>query len=122
MPDWNVSVITHDGQFKTVTLYDYNMQSDAERAALAQTGGQRVYCANCFTAKKETPSTSQNTNSNTSRSYDYSSNIEFDYSTKEGLIVGYLAAAILPTILLLCINPILAILFNIAFARWWFTN
>ena len=42
MPDWNVSVITHDGQFKTVTLYDYNMQSDAERAALAQTGGQRV--------------------------------------------------------------------------------
>jgi hypothetical protein len=121
MADWEVQLITKDGQIKTVKVYDYNYPSDAESAALSQTGGQRIIWSSPFTATKETPNTSQNTNSNTSRSYDYS-NIEFDYSTKEGLIVGYIAAAILPTILLWCINPIPAILFNIAFARWWFTS
>jgi hypothetical protein len=121
MPDWKVDVITQDGQFKTVTVYDYNYQSDAERAGLAQSGGQRVYCATPFITKKETLTTSQNSNSNTYSSYDYS-NVEFDYSTKGGLVAGYIAAAILPTILLWCIHPIPAILFNIAFARWWFTN
>lgn len=122
MPDWEVQLITKDGQIKTVKVYDYNYQSDAESAALSQTGGQRIIWCSPFREKTEYGSTSDNDNRpHYSPSVNYD-NIEFDYSTKEGLIVGYLAAAILPTILLLCINPILAILFNIAFARWWFTN
>ena len=122
MADWEVQLITKDGQIKTVKVYDYNYPSDAENAALSQTGGQRIIWCSPFREKTEYGNTSQNTSSNTSRSYDYSSNIEFDYSTKEGLFAGYLAAAIIPTIFLWLINPIPAILFNIAFARWWFTN
>ena len=120
--DWEVQLITKDGQIKTVKVYDYNYPSDAESAALSQTGGQRIIWSSPFREKTEYGSTSDNDNRpHYSPSVNYD-NIEFDLSTTNGMIGGYIAATLLPTIFLWCIHPIPAILFNIAFARWWFTD
>ena len=119
MTGWIVDVITESGQVRTVKVYDFTLKSDAEAAALSQSGGGQVYYSAPFV--EGTQSTSQNSNSEPFRGFDVS-NVKFNYSTKEGLIGGYIAATILPTLILWCINPIPAILFNIAFARWWFTD
>jgi hypothetical protein len=119
MFDWKVDVITKNGQVRTVKVYNFTLKLDAEAAALSQSGGGRVYYSAPFV--EDIPNPPQNTISEPFRGFDVS-NVEFDYSTKEGLIGGYIAATILPTFILWCINPIPAILFNIAFARWWFTD
>ena len=119
MTGWKVDVITESGQVRTVKVYDFTLKSDAEAAALSQSGGGQVYYSAPFV--EGTQSTSQNSNSEPFRGFDVS-NVKFNYSTKEGLIGGYIAATILPTLILWYINPIPAILFNIAFARWWFTD
>jgi len=46
--DWNVQVILHGGQMKTVQVFDYNNAEDAKAAAVAQTGAKRAYSATCF--------------------------------------------------------------------------
>lgn len=120
MTDWNVQVTTEDGQVKTVKVYDYNYPSDAGRAALSQTGGKSVVWCSPF---REVQNTNQSSDNDESSYYSFGiSDIEFDYSTKSGLITGYICATLLPTIILWCFNPIPAILFNIAFSRWWFTD
>jgi len=119
MFDWKVDIITESGQVRTIKVYDFTLKSDAEAAALSQSGGGQVYYSAPFVESIQ--STPQNSNSEPFRGFDVS-DIEFDYSTKQGLIAGYIAATILPTFILWCINPIPSILFNIAFARWWFTD
>jgi len=119
MTDWKVDVITDNGQVRTVKVYDFTLKSDAEAAAISQSGGGRVYYSAPFV--ENIPNTSHNSNSEPHHRFDVS-NVEFDYSTKEGLITGYIAATIIPTFILWCINPIPAILFNLVFARWWFTD
>ena len=119
MADWKVDVITKNGQVRTVKVYDFTLKSEAEAAALSQSGGGQVYYSAPFV--EGIPNSPQNTIPEPFLGFDVS-NVEFDYSTKEGLIAGYIAAAILPTFILWFINPIPAILFNIAFARWWFTD
>jgi hypothetical protein len=119
MTDWKVDVITESGQVRTVKVYDFTLKSDAEAAALSQSGGGRVYYSAPFVESAQ--STSQNSNLESHDSF-YLNNVEFNYYNKEGLICGYIAVTIIPTFILWCINPIPAILFNIAFARWWFTD
>lgn len=122
MTDWRVQLTTADGQVKTVTVYDYNYPSDAERAALSQTGGQSINWSSPFIEKKESTYITESNEDSSSYSTFNINDIEVDYSTKAGLIQGYICTTLLPTIILWCINPIPAILFNIAFARWWFTD
>jgi hypothetical protein len=117
--DWDVQVVTKDLQIKTVRVYDYNYPSDAQRAALSQTAGDRVISCQAYNKPQEVSTTQSY--EKTSSNYDFS-NVEFDYSTKGGLLVGYICATIVPTFILWIINPIPAIIFNIFFARWWFTD
>jgi len=121
MTDWNVQVFTQDGQVKNVKVYDYNYPSDAERAALSQTGGAKVIWSSpfCDTLGSDNEPTTQSSGGGF---YVDMRPSDFDYSTKEGLIGGFICATLLPTIILLLIHPIPAILFNLALARWWFTD
>lgn len=118
MPDWNVQVITEEGQIKNIKVYDYNYLGDAESAALSQTGGKRVIWASPFV---ESPKT-DNVNTEGTKTYSQKSYTVYDYSLRKDKISGFVSATLLPTIVLWLFHPFLAILFNILLARWWFTN
>jgi hypothetical protein len=117
--DWEVQVATKTGQIKTVKVYDYAYPEDAKRAALAQTGADRIIWASTFiNREKSSDSSSIYQNSN------WSSGFDFDFDTKfaedNENIIGFIQVTILPTIILLFIHPVLAILFNIALIKFWF--
>lgn len=121
--DWEVCLLTKNNQIKTVIVYDYNYMSDASEAALAQTGGKQVLWCSGYNPpppwqREQEPEEPTYYNS-TPSSY---GEIKFDYDTKEGLLAGYLFATFVPSVILAFINPILTIIFNILFARWWFSK
>lgn len=117
--DWEVQVITKDMQIKNVKVYDYNYPSDAQRAALAQTAAERVIWCQAYTPSTNNESTSTYEPSCSEPEY---IEIDFDYSTTSGKVQGYIVATLLPSALLWIVHPFLCIVFNLFFARWWFTD
>jgi hypothetical protein len=122
--DWEVCVLTKSNQVKTVIVRDFIYMSDASEAALALTNGKQVIWCNGhnppppWQIDEEVPQQQEQ--------YTYAPfpdiRINWDYDKIEHLIAGYLLVAFFPTIILMFIHPIAAIVFNVVFGRWWFTK
>lgn len=119
--DWEVQVITKDMQIKNVKVYDYNYPSDAQRAALCQTGADRVIWCQPYTPNTNNESTSTYDSGYSEPEYIYV-DYDYDYSKPEDNIAGYIVATLLPSALLWIVHPFLCIVFNVFFARWWFID
>lgn len=119
MTDWEVKVITHNNQVKDVRVNDCIYPDDAVRAAISQTAGkQMISCQAVYDQK------SYSSLDTTETFYDETYYIPpqnwRENDTYEYWIGSFLQVAIVPTIILICINPLLAILFCLAFGWWWF--
>ena len=124
MPDYKVKIKTDSGQFRDCIVRDFVYSSDAEKAALSQTGGGQVWSVSPHSDKTEETSswsdTSYNQSSNnegwdTSDWYDDEGNI-----TRKGEFGEYALVTALPTLILLFVHPIASILWNVGFSKLWF--
>ena len=125
MADYNIKVLTPSGQFRDVIIRDFIYSADAERAALAQTGGGQIRSVSPYFDKPEPVSM-----------FDESSyiqhpqnDIEWDTSdwwddngelTSEGKLSQFIIFTIIPTLVCFAIHPIAAILWNVGFSKLWF--
>jgi hypothetical protein len=124
MADYKIKILTNSGQFRDVIIRDFVYSQDAERAALAQTGGGQIRSVSPYFDKPEEVSSS-NENYSHSRSdgewdtsepwWDDNGNL-----TSEGKLSQFIIFTIIPTLFLFAIHPIVAILWNVGFSKMWF--
>jgi hypothetical protein len=122
MADYKVKIRTNSGQFRECIVRDFVYSSDAEKAALSQTGGGQVWSVSPHFEREESPSSE--------KSYSHSrSDVEWDTSdwydddgelNFKGNMVHYCIASALPSLIAFLIHPFAAIFWNIAFSKWWF--
>ena len=128
MADYNIKILTPSGQFRDVIIRDFVYSQDAERAALAQTGGGQIRSVSPYFDKPEVASMfdenymvpprsegEQNTSWDTSDWWDDDGNLTF-----EGKLSQFFIFTIIPSLFLFAIHPILAILWNVGFSKMWF--
>lgn len=131
MADYNIKVLTPSGQFRDVIIRDFVYSADAERAALAQTGGGQIrsvspYCDapgmntnGLFDGNYMHPPRSEaerNTSWDNSKPWwDDDGNL-----TSQGKLSQFIIFTIIPTLVCFAIHPTLAILWNVGFSKMWF--
>ena len=124
MPDYKVKIKTNSGQFRDCIIRDFVYSSDAEKAAISQTGGGQVWSISPYVDKTEETSSWSNTSYNqssnngswdTSDWYDEEDNI-----TPKGKFAHYVLATTIPSFILFLIHPVAGILWNIGFSKLWF--
>lgn len=117
MTDWKVKVETQDHQIRTVTVFDFVYPSDASRAALSQSAGHRVISVvPIYHDDDDRYNYYINPEPLEPRTYSSSNKEE----TEADWFMYYLVATSIPTGILLLINPVFAIIFNIIFLWWWY--
>jgi len=123
MADYKVRVKTNSGYIRECIVRDFVYSSDAEKAALSQTGGGQIWSVSPHFDETEEDS-SEYENYNHSRN-----DAEWDTSgwwgddgelTAEGKLSQYVILTILPTLVCIAIHPIAAILWNVGFSKLWF--
>ena len=124
MPDYKVKIKTNSGQFRDCIVRDFVYSSDAEKAALSQTGGGQVWSVSPHSDKTEETSSWSDVNwnsSNNDQGWDTSDwyNDEGELNLK-GNIINYSLASAIPTFILFVVHPFAAIFWNVAFSKWWF--
>ena len=128
MADYKIKILTNSGQFRDVIIRDFVYSADAERAALAQTGGGQIRSVSpyCDTPGLNTnglfdenyvhpPRPQNNEDWDTSNWWDDDGNL-----TSEGKLSQFIIFTIIPSLFLFAIHPILAILWNVGFSKMWF--
>jgi len=123
MADYKVRIRTNSGQFRECIVRDFVYSSDAEQAALSQTGGGKVWSVSPYFEEEEAPPSertyspyqSYNRGWDTSDWYDDDGELNL-----KGNVVHYSIVSTIPTFILFFVHPFAAIVWNIAFSKWWF--
>ena len=123
MPDYKVKILTNSGQFRDVIVRDFVYSSDAERAALSQTGGGQIRSVSPYCDKPQEVSSSNESYSHSRSDGEWDTSNWWDEDgnlTSEGKLSQFVIFTIIPTLVCIAIHPILAILWNVGFSKMWF--
>jgi hypothetical protein len=131
MADYKVKIKTPSGQFRDCIIRDFVYSQDAERAALSQTGGGKVWSVAPYFDKpglkigwddEEVSSSNESYNhSQSNENWDTSDWWDDDGNlTSEGKLSQFIIFTIIPSLFLFAIHPIVSILWNVLFSKMWF--